>query len=132
MVILDDFRDLIKGINTNYYGMLDQLIASKGQVFCGTWFSTSSGYVNRMRGYYIARHKLDGYENGTMESYYVSIAHKVMSAVYFVDSSFNPPHVCTHVSIIIYVSQIPNFNRQFNPDDRINQMRKYMPVKKPM
>ena len=50
--------------------MLDQLIASKGRVFFGTFFSTLSGYVNRMRGYYIAKHKLDGYEEGTQESYY--------------------------------------------------------------
>ena len=50
--------------------MLDQLIASKGRVFFGTWWSTLSGYVNRMRGYYIAKHKLDGHKDGTMESYY--------------------------------------------------------------
>lgn len=70
VVYLDDFQHLLKGINTNYYGMLDQLIASKGRVFYGTWWSTLSGYVNRMRGYYITKHKLDGYEDGTMESYY--------------------------------------------------------------
>lgn len=70
IVFLDDFKDLLKGINSNFYGMLDQLIASKGKVFFGTFFSTLSGYVNRMRGYYIAKHKLEGYEDGTMESYY--------------------------------------------------------------
>ncbi|KAL7527352.1 hypothetical protein ACHAXR_001910 [Thalassiosira sp. AJA248-18] len=43
-----------------------------------------------MRGYYIAKHKLDGYKDGTMDSYY------------------------------------------FYPDERINQMKKYMPVKKPI
>ena len=48
----------------------DQLIASKGRVFVGTWWSTLSGYVNRMRGYYISKHKLEGYKDGTMESYY--------------------------------------------------------------
>jgi len=70
VVFLDDFKDQIKGINPNFYGMLDQLIASKGRVFFGTFFSTLSGYVNRMRGYYIAKHRLEGYEEGTMESYY--------------------------------------------------------------
>ena len=70
VVFLDDFKEQIKGINTNFYGMLDQLIASKGRVFIGTWWSTLSGYVNRMRGYYIAKHKLDGYKDGSMESYY--------------------------------------------------------------
>lgn len=66
VVFLDDFKDQIKGINPNFYGMLDQLIASKGRVFFGTFFSTLSGYVNRMRGYYIAKHRLEGYEEGTM------------------------------------------------------------------
>lgn len=70
IVFLDDFKHLLTKVNTNYYGMLDQLVASKGRVFFGTWFSTLSGYVNRMRGYYIAKHKLDGYKDGTMESYY--------------------------------------------------------------
>jgi hypothetical protein len=70
IVFLDDFKHLLTNVNTNYYGMLDQLVASKGRVFFGTWFSTLSGYVNRMRGYYIAKHKLDGYIDGTMESYY--------------------------------------------------------------
>lgn len=90
IVFLDDFQHLLKGINTNYYGMLDQLIASKGRVFYGTWWSTLSGYVNRMRGYYIAKNKLDGYEDGTMESFY------------------------------------------FYPEEKVNQMKQYMPVKKPI
>ena len=75
-MFLDDFKDLLKGINTNYYGMLDQLVAFKGRVFFGTWRSTLSGYVNRMRGYYITKHKLDGYKEGTMESYYFVPADK--------------------------------------------------------
>lgn len=70
IVFLDDFKHVLNGINENYYGMLDQLVASKGRVFFGTFFSTLSGYVNRMRGYFIAKHKLDGYQDGTMESYY--------------------------------------------------------------
>ena len=44
---MDDYMDLIKDVNPNYYGMLDQLIAYKGEVFFGTWFSTLSAYVNR-------------------------------------------------------------------------------------
>jgi len=70
IVFLDDFKDLLKGINANYYGMLDQLVAYKGRVFFGTWRSTLSGYINRMRGYYITKHKLEGYKEGTMDSYY--------------------------------------------------------------
>mmetsp|Transcript_5558 Transcript_5558/g.7106 ORF Transcript_5558/g.7106 Transcript_5558/m.7106 type:complete len:608 (+) Transcript_5558:254-2077(+) len=67
---LDDFKDLFKGMNTNYYGMLDQLIASKGRIFFGTYFSTFTGYVNRMRGYSSTKFNLEGGKNGTIPSYY--------------------------------------------------------------
>ncbi len=51
---LNDFGDLadLKNINPNYLGMIDQLICSRADVrFVGTWFSTFSGYITRMRGY---------------------------------------------------------------------------------
>jgi len=70
IVFLDDYKHVLHGINENYYGMLDQLVASKGRVFIGTFFSTLSGYINRMRGYYMTKHKIDGYLEGVMESYY--------------------------------------------------------------
>lgn len=70
VTFLDDYMDLIKGVNTNYYGMLDQLVAYKGRVFYGTYRSTLSGYINRMRGYYSTKEKLPGYELGTLRSYY--------------------------------------------------------------
>jgi hypothetical protein len=37
---LDDFHDQLEGINTNYYGMIDQLVASRSRIFYGCWFST--------------------------------------------------------------------------------------------
>jgi hypothetical protein len=70
VVFLDDFKDEIEGVNSNYYGILDQIIASKGEVFLGTFWSTLSAYVNRMRGYYSIRDKIDGYKDGTLKSYY--------------------------------------------------------------
>jgi len=90
LVFLDDFLDAIPGVNTNYYGMIDQLVAYKSRVFYGTWWSTLSGYVNRMRGYYIAKHGLEGHEDGTMLSWY------------------------------------------FTPSERVEQMRSYIPVRKPI
>jgi len=71
ILFLDDFGAELGDINTNYYGMLDQLVASKGDAFVGTWWSTFTGYINRMRGYYIAKHALDGHEDGTMKSWYI-------------------------------------------------------------
>mmetsp|Transcript_20521 Transcript_20521/g.32446 ORF Transcript_20521/g.32446 Transcript_20521/m.32446 type:complete len:88 (+) Transcript_20521:23-286(+) len=31
--------------------MIDQIISAYGRVFFGTWFSTFTGYITRMRGY---------------------------------------------------------------------------------
>lgn len=70
LFFLDDFMDQIKGVNSNYYGMIDQLTSSRGRVFFGTWWSTLSGYINRMRGYSSQKNKLDGYLDGTLQSYY--------------------------------------------------------------
>mmetsp|Transcript_11694 Transcript_11694/g.15268 ORF Transcript_11694/g.15268 Transcript_11694/m.15268 type:complete len:621 (-) Transcript_11694:154-2016(-) len=50
---LDDYMDScdLHSINKNYYGMIDQIISSYGRIFFGTWFSTFTGYITRMRGY---------------------------------------------------------------------------------
>ena len=61
---------LFEGMNPNNFGMLDQLIASKGRIFYGTFYSTFTGWIIRMRGYYIDKHQLEGSRSGTMESYY--------------------------------------------------------------
>lgn len=70
---LDDFMDLLEGVNSNYYGMIDQLVASRGRVFHGCWFSTFTGFINRMRGYRSVKDKLPGYEDGVLPTswYYV-------------------------------------------------------------
>lgn len=67
---LDDFKHLIKGMNTNYYGMLDQLVATKGDIFFGTYFSTLTGYIMRMRGYFSTKLKQDGYMRGDLKNAY--------------------------------------------------------------
>ena len=50
---LDDYFPLAKldEINPNYLGMIDQVICTQGDNFVGTWFSTFTGYITRMRGY---------------------------------------------------------------------------------
>ena len=53
LVYLDDFQEYYKDLGTNYYGMLDQLVCYKSRVFIGTWFSTFSGYINRLRGTHV-------------------------------------------------------------------------------
>jgi GDP-fucose protein O-fucosyltransferase len=50
VVYLDDFDHVLKGVNTNYYGMIDQLVASRGRAFYGCWFSTFSVSSNSSWG----------------------------------------------------------------------------------
>ena len=49
---------------------IDQLVASRSRVFFGCWFSTFTGYINRIRGYHSDRHKLPGFHQGIIDSYY--------------------------------------------------------------
>ena len=51
---LDDYWDMagLGDLDPNYMGMIDTIVASRGRVFGGTWFSTFSGYITRMRGTY--------------------------------------------------------------------------------
>ena len=70
LVFLDDFKDLIESVNTNFYGMLDQLITSRGRVFHGCWFSTFTGHINRIRGYHSVKDKLPGHEDGALPTTY--------------------------------------------------------------
>mmetsp|Transcript_7537 Transcript_7537/g.16351 ORF Transcript_7537/g.16351 Transcript_7537/m.16351 type:complete len:658 (+) Transcript_7537:255-2228(+) len=39
-------------LDPNYAGMIDTIVASRSRLFVGTWFSTFTGYINRMRGYH--------------------------------------------------------------------------------
>lgn len=50
---LDDYMEIagLNDINPNYLGMIDQIVCTRGHIFVGTWFSTFSGYITRMRGY---------------------------------------------------------------------------------
>lgn len=51
---LDDYHDVaqLDTIDPNYFGMIDTIVASRSRAFAGTWFSTFTGYINRMRGYH--------------------------------------------------------------------------------
>lgn len=75
---LDDFNDALKDVNSNYFGMIDQLVASRGQIFFGCWFSTFTGFITRIRGYRSVKDKLPGYEQGVLRStlYYAVASRK--------------------------------------------------------
>lgn len=67
---LSDFDHLIQGLNTNYFGLVEQLVVARGRTFVGCMFSTFTGFVNRLRGYYSTRDKLPGYETGALPNTY--------------------------------------------------------------
>ena len=69
---LDDFADEIKDMSSSLFGIIDQIIVAKGEVFFGTSYSTLSAYVNRLRGYYSSKYKMPGYELGELQSFYFS------------------------------------------------------------
>jgi hypothetical protein len=73
VVFLEDFAPELQNVNTNYYGMIDQLVASRGRIFFGCWFSTFTGYINRLRGYHADDHQTEGYELGIIPSYYYAL-----------------------------------------------------------
>lgn len=74
---LDDFESNLGTINTNFFGMLDQRIASRGDIFIGCYYSTFTGYINRMRGYHHQLAKGEGWKDGIIPSfYYIPMEHK--------------------------------------------------------
>lgn len=45
-------RGMLKDVNPNTLGMIETIICSRAQTFAGTWFSTFTGYIHRLRGYH--------------------------------------------------------------------------------
>lgn len=69
---LSDFSDiLLASLNTNFHGMVEELVASRGSIFMGTFYSTFTGYINRLRGYHSQKEMTVGYENGELQSFYL-------------------------------------------------------------
>eukprot|EP01082_Thalassiosira_pseudonana_P010709 g10567.t1 g10567 contig4:2117261-2117716(+) len=51
---LTDYNEYagLDGLDPNFVGMIDQVVASKGRQFVGTYFSSFSAFIGRMRGYH--------------------------------------------------------------------------------
>jgi hypothetical protein len=51
---LSDFKDKVdmSSLRSDQFGMLEQVVASRGRAFVGVWWSTFTGYIMRMRGYH--------------------------------------------------------------------------------
>jgi hypothetical protein len=44
--------DLLKDVNPNTFGMIESIVCSRAKVFAGTYFSTFTGYIHRLRGFH--------------------------------------------------------------------------------
>jgi hypothetical protein len=45
-------KGALKGVNPNTFGMVESIVCSRAKVFAGTYFSTFTGYIHRLRGYH--------------------------------------------------------------------------------
>jgi len=70
ILFLDDFKHLLQGTDPNFFGMIEQLIAARGDKFVGTYYSTFTAYINRIRGYHAQKNKLPSYLQGAINSEY--------------------------------------------------------------
>jgi hypothetical protein len=70
LYFLEDFVHLLEDINANFYGLVEQRIASRGRTFIAAYGSSFSDYIDRMRGYHSQMDKADGYETGKINSYF--------------------------------------------------------------
>lgn len=52
--MLKDFQQkgVLQGANPNWYGMIESIVCSRAKAFAGTYFSTFTGYIHRLRGYH--------------------------------------------------------------------------------
>jgi len=71
LYFLRDFSDLLLDISPNHYGMIEQLVIARGDLFVGTFYSTFSAYVNRIRGYHAQKNRAPGSEQGILNSEYL-------------------------------------------------------------
>ena len=67
---LDNFLHDIKDLSSSYYGILDEIVATRGEVFVGAYSSTFTSHIIHMRGYYSQVEKKPGWEMGILNSSY--------------------------------------------------------------
>lgn len=45
-------RGYLNDVNPNVHGMVESIVCSRAKIFAGTYFSTFTGYIHRLRGYH--------------------------------------------------------------------------------
>jgi len=113
VVFLNSFESLLGDLNPNMYHVIDQLVASRADIFIGTYYSTLTNYINRLRGYYSTKHELPGYENGSIRSYYFSPQHGAKRDEMFHYRAPSPP---------IFQREFPLVWRDIDKDIELNSL----------
>jgi hypothetical protein len=70
VLFLHDFDHLLPGVDPNYFGMIEQLVCARGDKFVGTYYSTFTAYVNRVRGYHAQKSRSPAAQKGELNSEY--------------------------------------------------------------
>jgi hypothetical protein len=78
-----DFGDMLKGVNPQLFGLAEQIVASRSRVFFGTYYSSFSAYIARLRGYYSVKENQPGYVSGALQNtYYLPTQWKKEMSIY--------------------------------------------------
>jgi len=67
---IGDFGDMLKGVNPQLFGLAEQIVASRSRVFFGTYYSSFSAYIARLRGYYSVKENQPGHTSGALQNTY--------------------------------------------------------------
>ena len=63
--------------------MIEQVVAARGASFYGTFYSSFSGYINRLRGYYSVRDMVEGSDAGVLQSsFYIPATYRNENRIY--------------------------------------------------
>ena len=65
---LHDFTETLFDVNPNFFGLVEQVVASRSRFFFGTYYSTFSSFVVRLRGYFSVKEMQDGYKAGVLRN----------------------------------------------------------------
>jgi GDP-fucose protein O-fucosyltransferase len=71
LIFLSDCLAILAGtgLNTNLYGLVDQLVASVGRFFFASWYSTFGSYIARLQGYHMAQEHAPGVKEGSIATW---------------------------------------------------------------
>lgn len=123
---LNDFKSELSGVNSNFYGMIDQLVASRGKRFFGCWHSTFTGFINRIRGYHSQNLKLAGWEHGELPDTYYYVPTDSLKAMHkyapLLGAPFNRENPTAWRNLDFGIDEIPKLMKDSHVDSKKEQI----------